>query len=155
MKTHWDEFYSSCTDEELEGIALLRVIECTNGVIQQLYRAKDPRALSIEQTRETMKLSMGLMKEMSFIVGDKTYSFSTNTEKGLREIRELYVKGFKNDDDEALDDFYESSYACVRALGIDRILEAGKKVRDHLSYVFPENTVTWGENYLQNLMIER
>lgn len=151
-KTNWAEFYSSCTEDELGGIALLRVIECSNGCIQHLFRANDPRALCIEKTRETMKFSMGLMKEMSFSLGDQTYSFSPNTEKHLREIRELYVRGFKNKDDEALEEFYQSSYACIRALGNDRIIEAGNKVRKYLSDVFPEHTVTWGENYLQNLI---
>jgi len=150
--TDWATFFSSCTEEELGGIALLRMIECTNGCIQHAFRENDARALPAEETRTAMKYSMGLMKEVSFQLGTEKYIFSEKTEEGLREIRELYVKAFKQGNEEAMENFFSSSYACVEALGETRIRDAAKTVRQLLTETFPEHTISWGENYLLNLL---
>ncbi len=148
---HWEKFFSSLTEEELEGVALIRVIECSNGCIQHAFRCEDPRALPIEQTREAMKYSMGLMKSLDLEIGGISYKFSKPAEQGLREIRDLYIKGFKQNDDQAMEDFFNSSYACVGALGEDRLRKAVAIVKESLQDVFPPHTVDWGFNYLMNL----
>ena len=56
--TNWKEKYNELTDSELNKIAILRVMECTNGVIQHAFRDGAEYALPIEQTRDTMKFSM-------------------------------------------------------------------------------------------------
>jgi hypothetical protein len=147
----WEKFFSSLTEEELEGVALIRVIECTNGCIQYAFRGEDPRALPVEQTREAMKYSMGSMKSLDLNIGGRSYKFSRPTEQGLREIRELYVKGFKQNDDPAMDAFYESSYACVEALGEERLKKAVAIVKENLQQAIPPHTVDWGFNYLMGL----
>ena len=148
----WEEFFSSLTDHELDGVALIRVIECSNGCIQHAFRDNDPRALPLEKTRETMKFSMGLMKTLDLCLGGVTYDFSEATKEGLRGIRGLYVRGFKQGDSEAMDEFFKSSYACVDSLGIDRIRKAATIVKKELVNVFPPHTVDWGFNYLSHLI---
>lgn len=150
--TDWYQFFNSLTEDELEGIALLRVVECTNGCIQHAFRGNHPKALSVEQTREAMKFSMGLMKTMDFELGGDRYSFSESTEENLRKIRELYVKGFKQNDDEALDEFLRSSVACATVLGKDRIQKAAELVIEHIPDVIPPESVRWGVDYLHSLM---
>jgi hypothetical protein len=150
-RSRWEDFFSSLTEEELEGVALIRVIECTNGCIQHAFRGENPRALPVEQTRKAMKYSMGLMKSLDFNIGGKSYKFSENSERKLREIRELYVKGFKQNDDQAMDAFFDASYACVEVLGEERIRRAACIVKENLQNVFPSHTVDWGFNYLMNL----
>lgn len=152
--TNWESFFSSLNEEELEGVALIRVIECANGCVQHAFRGKDPRALPIEQTREAMRYSIGLMKSLDLHIGGRSYKFSKPAEEGLREIRELYVKGFKQGDDVAMDDFYEASYACVDALGEDRLKKAVSIVKKELQETFPPHTVDWGFNYLMRLKNE-
>jgi hypothetical protein len=148
----WEEFFSSLTEHELDGVALIRIIECSNGCIQHAFRDNDPRALPIEQTRDTMKFSMGLMKTLDLCLGGVTYDFSETTREGLRGIRELYVRGFKQGDSEAMDEFFQSSYACVDSLGVDRMRKAATIVKKELADVFPPHTVDWGFNYLSRLM---
>lgn len=149
---NWAEFFGSLSEEQLEAVALLRVIECTNGCIQHTFRAKHPKSLNVEQTRGAMKYSMAAMKDLAFKIGDTRYNFSGQVAEGLREARELYVRAFKQGDEGAMDEFMDCSIACAQALGEVRILAAGAKVRGELTGVFPENTVSWGESYLLRLL---
>jgi hypothetical protein len=54
----WDTRFQALPDTEKDKIALLRVIECTNGIIQYKFRDEDEDALSVEETRDAMKFSM-------------------------------------------------------------------------------------------------
>jgi len=92
----WDEVFGSLSDGEKNKIALLRMIECSNGVIQHAYRDKQIYALSTYSTRKAMKFSMGCMKTMSIPLKVNMITFEEETTKILREVRELYVSGFKN-----------------------------------------------------------
>jgi hypothetical protein len=152
MKTDWNQFFQALPEDQLKAIALLRVIECTNGCIQHAYREKDDRALPVEQTRAAMSFSMGAMKRLEFTVGEHSYSFSGYVASHLRDARELYVKAFKQNDEEAMEDFFECSIACAKALGESRIKDAGDKVKANLTDTFPEHTIQWGVNYMINLV---
>ena len=65
MKRNWKETWANCSPEELDGIAVLRVMECTNGIIQHLFRDGAPEALSVDETRVAMKFSMSSVKDQS------------------------------------------------------------------------------------------
>jgi DNA-binding cell septation regulator SpoVG len=119
-----------------------------------MYRGNHPSALPIVQTRTAMNYSMGIMKTMEFELADINHSFCDSTREQLQRIRELYVKAFKQNDPEAVDEFMDSSVACAFSLGKDRIIKAGKAVQEALPHVFPEGTVNWGVNYLLSLMAE-
>ena len=59
---YWLDIWKTQTTEVLDATALIRVIECTNGCVQHAFRDGDERALSVEQSRECMKLSMSTIK---------------------------------------------------------------------------------------------
>ena len=61
----WKTIYSNLPEEELDKIAILRVMECTNGVIQHAFRGEEEYALSIEETRRAMKFSMSCIKNLA------------------------------------------------------------------------------------------
>ena len=61
----WQKLYNDLPDSEKDKIAVLRVMECTNGVIQHAFRDGDKWALSVEETRTAMKFSMSCIKNMS------------------------------------------------------------------------------------------
>lgn len=152
LMNDWTEFYGSLSESDLEAIALLRVIECTNGCIQHAFREKDPRALSVDETRKAMNFSMTAMKELKFSVGPETYEFTGTTAEKLREARELYVRAFKHNEENAMNEFFDCSIACARVLGLERIKKAKELVEAHLTETFPEHTVSWGANYLAHLI---
>jgi hypothetical protein len=66
---NWDFIFQALPDEEQEKLALLRLIECSNGVIQHMHRNGDPDALSLEETRAAMKFSMSAMKTQIYPSG--------------------------------------------------------------------------------------
>ena len=72
----WNTRFTALSDSEKDKIALLRVIECSNGIIQYKFRDEDEDALSVEETRDAMKFSMGCMKTMKIPLGEEVITFS-------------------------------------------------------------------------------
>ena len=144
---NWDQLFGNLPDEEKNKIALLRVIECSNGVVQYMFRDQDPDALSIEETRDAMKFSMGCMKTMSIPLKSHTVTFEKETAKILREVRDLYVSGFKNGNKEDLAEFLKASKANLNAVGAKRILEAKQIVFDEIDDI-PYIALEWGLGYI-------
>ena len=148
---NWDELFGNLSDEEKNKIALLRVIECSNGVVQHMFRANDEDALSIEETRNAMKFSMGCMKTMSVPLKSHTVTFSEETASVMREVRELYISGFKNGNQEDLEEFMRASKANINAVGRKRILEARQIVFDEVDDI-PPCALDWGLGYIFSLV---
>lgn len=148
---NWDELFGNLSDEEKNKIAILRVIECSNGVIQHMFRAHDEDALSIEETRDAMKFSMGCMKTMTIPLKSHTVTFAEETASVMREVRELYISGFKNGNQEDLEEFMRASKANINAVGRKRILEARQIVFDEVDDI-PPCALDWGLGYIFSLV---
>jgi len=148
---NWDELFGNLSDEEKNKIALLRVIECSNGAVQHMFRANDENALSIEETRDAMKFSMGCMKTMSIPLKSHTVTFAEETASVMHEVRELYISGFKNGNQEDLEEFMRASKANLNAVGQKRILEARQIVFDEVDDI-PPCALDWGLEYIFSLV---
>ena len=149
---NWTEFFNNLSEEEKSAIALLRVIECTNGVIQYAFRDNAPHALSVEDTREAMNFSMGCMKRMEIPVGDITLKFSPETEEVLRQVRELYINGMKKGDEEARREFFRAAEATVKAVGLKRLVEAKRVLVEDINHPVLAPRVDWGLGYLTQFL---
>ena len=147
----WNKIFDSLSDDEKDNIAILRVIECTNGVIQHMHRNGDDDALSLEETRTAMKFSMGCMKTQEIPLGDVVITFTPETKEILCMIRELYISGFKNNNQEDYNEFMIASKANLNAVGKERILRARTILFEHL-YDIPYYTLDWGISYIFGLM---
>ncbi len=148
---NWNKIFEALPDEEQDKLALLRLVECTNGVIQHMFRNGDADALSPEETRAAMKFSMGCMKNQSIQLGDEVVIFAPETAKIMKEVRELYISGFKQQNQEDYEEFMVASVANLGAIGKERILKARTILFDHL-YEIPHFTLDWGLSYIYNLM---
>ena len=147
----WDQLFGNLPDEEKNKIALLRVIECSNGVVQYMFRDQDPDALSIEETRDAMKFSMGCMKTMSIPLKSHTVTFAEETASVMKEVRKLYISGFKNGNQEDMEEFIRASKANLNAVGKKRILEARQIVFDEVDDI-PPCALDWGLGYIFSLV---
>ena len=147
----WNKIFDSLSDDEKDNLAILRVIECTNGVIQHMHRNGDDDALSLEETRTAMKFSMGCMKTQEIPLGDEVITFTPETKEILCMIRELYISGFKNNNQEDYNEFMIASKANLSAIGKERILRARTILFEHL-YDIPYYTLDWGISYIFGLM---
>ena len=151
MKKDWNKIFEALPDEEQDKLALLRVIETSNGVIQSLFRNNDSDALSPEETRAAMKFSMSAMKNQSIPLGDEVVVFALETAEIMKEVRELYISGFKQQNQEDYEEFMVASVANLGAIGKERILRARTILFDHL-YEIPVHCLDWGLSYIYNLM---
>ena len=147
----WNKIFEALPDEEQDKLALLRLVECTNGVIQHMHRNGDPDALSLEETRTAMKFSMSAMKTQTIPLGDEVIVFAPETARIMCEVRELYISGFKQQNQEDYEEFMVASVANLGAIGKERILKARKILFDNL-YEIPHFTLDWGLSYIFSLM---
>ena len=148
---NWTDIFSSLSDSEKDKIAILRVMECANGVIQHAYRGKQIFAYSLYETRRAMKFSMSCMKNLEIPLKSETISFEPETQTILREARELYISGFKNGNDEDLAEFYRMSAATVRVLGEQRLVAANERLKQDIDAI-PSQALDWGLDYLKQFL---
>ena len=151
MKKDWDFIFQALPDEEQDKLALLRLIECSNGCIQHSFRNGDVDALSPEETRKAMKFSMSCMKTQSIPLGDEVIVFAPETAEIMREVRELYISGFKQQNDEDYEEFMRASVANLNAIGKERIIDARQILFCSL-YEIPVHCLEWGISYIFGLM---
>jgi hypothetical protein len=144
---NWKTIFNSLSDGEKDKVAVLRVMECANGVMQHAYREGQIFAYSTYETRKAMKFSMSCMKNMSIPLREETITFEPDTETLLREVRDLYISGFKNGNDEDLEEFMIVSGACIRALGRERIVKA-KDILAQNTTDIPLQALDWGVRYI-------
>ena len=149
---YWKDIWSTQTAEVLDATALIRVMECTNGCIQHAFRGGDERALSLEQTRECMKLSMGTIKNKVLPLPDGTEIVLPKAcHPIMDEARDLYISGFKQGDDEALEEFYALSKAHFKVLGRQMIDQKFEIITDHFEDLFTPYWIMMGRRYIYSV----
>ena len=143
----WNKKFKTLSDEEKNKFALLRVIECTNGIIQYKFRDEKEDALTVEETRDAMKFSMGCMKKMEIPLGEEVITFSPETAELFTEMRRLYISGAKQNNQVDFNEFLKGSKANLLAVGKERILEARRLAFNHIDEL-PPHTLDWGLAYI-------
>ncbi len=146
---NWKETFEALTEEQKNNLAILRVMECSNGLIQYAYRDQANHALSIEDTRRAMKFSMGCIKKMEIPLGETTITFGDDLKEIFGEIRDLYQSGKTNQKD--FDEFMRISIIMYNVLGKERVQEAQKVLSQHITEIAPEH-LQWGANYIINFI---
>jgi len=149
--TDWTNVFDTCTNEELDKLALLRIIECSNGIIQYMYRDQAPDALTLEETREAMGFSMSSIKRMKIVLENEIIEFSDDTKKIMAEVRDLYISGMKRNNDEDYAEFLVASLACLQACGIERLQAAKDKLFANC-YAMPPYAWDYGLDYCRNFL---
>jgi|TARA_Y100000004_G_scaffold26576_1_gene26949 hypothetical protein len=144
---NWKELYDALPDTEKDKIAILRVMECTNGVIQHAFRDGEEYALPVEETRKAMKFSMSCIKNMAIPLKEETITFEPETEELMRQARDLYVSGVKQGSDEDFAEFMRISEASAQACGLQRLIKARQVLEENVDDL-PPNTLNWGLAYL-------
>ncbi len=151
MTTDWDTAFNALPSEELDKLAVLRVMECANGVLQHMYRDNDPDALSVEDTRRAMNFSMSSIKKMQIDLESESITFADDTIVLMREVRDLYLEGVKRNNDEAYTKFLISSLACLKACGMERLQVAHDKLFNDC-YEMPPYAWGFGMSYIRGFL---
>lgn len=155
--THQAEtFYQQWQDytDHLDDVALIRAVECTNGCVQYALRDSEPFSLSIDQSRECMKLSMGFILHKEIQLSTHLYRISPVLYPILDEVRELYIQGFKHSNTEALQQFYAHSVAQFNIIQKPRIDHAIDIVRTNFTQVFTTDFIDRGYRYMLKFLTD-
>lgn len=148
----WYERWSSYSEEVLDVTALIRAIECTNGCIQWAFRDGDEKAPPIEKTREAMKLSMGVMKNKVLPYPDgSAFVLPEEVVPIVDETRDIYIRGFKQGDEEAYQEFMGLSKSHFTVMGKIRMDIAFERVKEHFTDTFTEYWIDMGKKYVYAL----
>jgi hypothetical protein len=153
MTTNWTKEFTDLSSDDLDSIAVLRVMECTNGIIQHRFRDGDDDALDADETRTAMKFSMGSIKRMQIELEDGPVTFSDSAKELMGRVRELYISGVKRNNDADYAEFMKSSVASLTACGLPRLFEAKARLYNQC-YEYPSYTYDWGLAYILSLLIE-
>ena len=151
--TDWKSVFTALPSDELEKLAVLRIIETTNGICQYMLRDGDPNALSLEETRQAMGFSMSSIKRQQIVLDNETIEFSDETKQIMTQVRDLYVSGMKRNNDADYAEFLVSSLACLEACGIERLEAAKDKLFDQC-YAMPPYAWEYGLSYCRNFLKE-
>lgn len=135
--------------EELDKVALIRVLEVTNGCTQWGFRRQDEHCLSVEQTRECMKVVIGFIKEqrIAFPSGE-SISFTPPVAQLLTEIRNLYQDAFKKNVEGAEEEYHAYSTAQFLVYGRRRMEIAMQRIQDEFESLFSPYYIQRGRNYI-------
>jgi len=151
MTTDWNTAFGALPSTELDKLAVLRVMECANGVLQHMYRDNDPEALSVEETRRAMTFSMSSIKKMQIDLESESITFADDTILLMKEVRELYLEGVKRNNDEAYTKFLIASLACLKACGMERLQVAHDKLFNDC-YEMPPYAWGFGMSYIRGFL---
>jgi len=135
--------------EELDKLAIIRVIEVTNGCTQHGFRRNDENSLPVEQTRDCMKKVIGFMNNQRVdLPSGKSISFNESTNQLMREVRELYQDAFKKNMPDQEKEFYAYSTANFLTIGHQRFENAMQLVKQEFEDLFSTHYIEKGRKYI-------
>lgn len=136
-------------DEELDKLALLRVLEVTNGCTQWGFRRQDEQCLSVEQTRECMRQVIGFIqnKQIDLPNGEQIH-FTPTIEALIEEGRELYQAAFKKNIAEKEKEYFAYSTAQFIVYGQPRLQAALTQVKQQFEPLFSPYYIERGRHYI-------
>lgn len=134
---------------ELDKLALLRVLEVTNGCLQWSFRRQDEQCLSVEQTRECMRQVIGFIQNKKIIFPNgEQIQFTPNIEALIEEGRELYQAAFKKNIAEKEKEYFAASTAQFIVYGRQRLQVAMARVQQEFEPLFTSYYIQRGQNYI-------
>lgn len=137
-------------DDVLDNLALLRVLEVTNGCTQWGFRRQDENCLPIDQTRECMRVVIGFIKEKRIdLATGETVHFTEAIERLIDEGRELYQNAFKKNIPEAEKEYYAYSTAQFLVYGRQRLEMAMAIVKRDFETLFSPYYIQKGYSYIE------
>lgn len=135
--------------QELDKLALLRVLEVTNGCTQWAFRRQDKNCLSVEQTRECMKQVMGFIKNKKILLAqNRIIEFTPVIEQLIDEGRQLYQDAFKNQVEGSEKEYYAYSTAQFLIYGRQRLEQALGEIRQEFEALFTSYYLEKGRRYI-------
>lgn len=137
------------SQEDLDKLAQLRVLEVTNGCVQWSFRKNNPHRLSIEQTRQCMNTLMRFMKEKTiYFPSQGTITFNPDFKDFMEKTQKLYQDAFKNNVPGKERIFHASSTAQFIACGRTRLEAAMNLVQQDYEELFSAYFLQRGRHYI-------
>jgi len=135
--------------KELDKLALLRVLEVTNGCTQWGFRRKDEQCLSVEQTRECMRKVIGFIQNKKIdLPSGESIHFTSSIEQLIEEGRKLYQDAFKKNIPDQKKEYYAYSTAQFLVYGRPRLTAAIQLVKQDFDSLFTTYYIEKGRNYI-------
>jgi hypothetical protein len=136
--------------EQLDKLALLRVLEVTNGCLQWGFRRGDAEALSADRTRDCMRTVIGFINERCITLPDGSrITFSPAVIRMIGEGQALYREAFKRNDAEARRRYFAASTAQFLVYGKPRMEVAIERVATAFEPLFDRFWLERGQRWIR------
>jgi len=137
------------TSPDLDKLAVLRVLEVTNGCAQWGFRRQDDQCLSTDQTRECMKKVMGFIKQGRITLPNgESIELVPSARQLFDQGRQLYQDAFKRNIATAEREYYAYSTAQFLVYGHQRLHNAMGFVQQHYEPLFGRYYIQKGRQYI-------
>jgi len=137
------------SQEDLDKLAELRVLEVTNGCVQWGFRREDEQSLSVDEARKCMKMVIGFIKEKKVYFPSKGMNaFNFELSDFIEQGRQLYRDAFKNNVPDAERKYYAASTAQFIVYGRTRLEAAMALVKQDYEALFTPYYIQRGRNYI-------
>ncbi len=134
---------------DLDNLALLRVLEVTNGCAQWGFRRQDQDCLSADHARNCMRQVIGFIKDKRILLpSGETIGFSPVVEDLIESGRELYQNAFKRNQASGQRAYYAASTAQFIAYGPERLQRASDLVELNFESLFTPIWIARGQRYI-------
>ena len=135
--------------EQRDHLALLRVLEVTNGCTQWAFRRGDGDCLPAERTRECMRVVIGFIKERAIVLpSGASLRFGPQMAALMEEVGDLYQQAFKHNDAEARREFHAASTAQFLLCGRQRLFAAQDLAQKEFGPLFGDHFLGRGRRYI-------
>lgn len=140
-------------EEELTKLAYLRALEVTNGCTQWGFRRQDPESLSVEDTRQCMKMIMEFMKNKQVYFPSRgLLVFNSEVESFLENSQEMFRNAFKRNVPGTKREYYASSTAQFIVYGRKNLESAMDCVKHDYENLFSPYYIQRGRNYIAHYL---
>ncbi len=148
------EVLQEIAPEELDKLALIRVLEVTNGCLQWAFRRKDQQALSVEQTRNCMQVVIGFIKDKKIAYPNgKVLIFSPAVVQLMETVTLLYRQAFKQNIESSKEEYLVHSTAQFIVFGQKRMQWAEAEVKQNFTDLFSDYFISLGQNFLKPYLL--
>ncbi|MEB3322046.1 MAG: hypothetical protein VKI81_04405 [Synechococcaceae cyanobacterium] len=135
---------------QLDNLSVLRVLEVTNGCTQWGFRRNDSTCLSVDRTRECMRVVIGFINDMEIsLPSGESIHFQDSSKQLIADGRTLYRDAFKNNVEGAEEEYYAYSTAQFLVYGRQRLQEAMALVKREFEPLFSSYYIQRGAAYIR------
>ena len=148
---HWPELLRQIPSAEFEKLAILRVLECSNGMIQLRFREGTPTRSMWTTRAGPCNFPCAASKPWKFPWEMRSFALTAPHRTFSKKSERSNVDGIKRNHSGSRSEFFRASRANLEAIGHERLKRAHRRLFADC-YDLPVHTLDWGMDYINDFL---